>query len=39
MRIICAQGIGEELSSNVYAHNEKSLAYVAGNSKWFFKCL
>jgi len=39
MRVICAQGIGEEVSSNVYAHNEKSLAYVTGTSKWFFKSL
>ena len=37
MRIACAQGIGEEPSPDVYTHNEKSLAYVEGTSKWFFK--
>lgn len=39
MRVACAQGIGEEPSQNTYAHNAKSLAYVAEAGKWFFKCL
>lgn len=39
MRVICAQDIAEEISSDVYRHNVKSLAYITGSSKYFFKCL
>ncbi|KAK5131067.1 hypothetical protein LTR08_001353 [Meristemomyces frigidus] len=39
MRIVCAQGIGEERAPNVYAHNAKSLAYFDEGGKWFFKCI
>ena len=37
MRVICAQGIGEEPETDNFAHNEKSLAYVGGPSKSYFK--
>ncbi|GAB7365133.1 hypothetical protein MBLNU230_g6222t1 [Neophaeotheca triangularis] len=39
MRVICAQGIAEEVEPNVYRHNSKSLVYVTGTSKYFFKML
>ncbi|KAK3686896.1 hypothetical protein LTR37_019338 [Vermiconidia calcicola] len=39
MRVVCAQGIGLEPMPDVYAHNEKLLAYTTGPSKCFFKCL
>jgi hypothetical protein len=39
MRIICAQGIGEEPLPDVWKHNTKSQAYLHETGKWFFKCL
>lgn len=39
MRVVCAQGIAEEVESDVYRHNSKSLAYITGSSKFFFQML
>lgn len=39
MRVGCAQGIAEEVELDTYRHNAKSLAYVTGPSRYFFKCL
>ena len=39
LRLVAAQGITEELEPDVFRHNSKSLAYITGTSKFFFKIL
>lgn len=36
MRIVCVQGIGDEVEPDTYRHNAKSLTYVQSPSRWFF---